>query len=57
VLDADRNHSQIQKENCSKQGLVHNVDSFVIFHLVGVVIQGREIHFFPTNLVNRLEHY
>jgi hypothetical protein len=43
VLATDRNHSQIQKENCSEQGLVQNVDSFVVFHLVGVVIQAGEI--------------
>jgi hypothetical protein len=46
VLVADRNHSQIQKENCFEHGIVYNVDSFVVFHLVGVVIQSREIFFF-----------
>jgi hypothetical protein len=56
VLAVDRSHSQIQKENCSEQGLVHNVDSFVVFLLIGVVIQAREIRFFPVNLVNMLEH-
>jgi hypothetical protein len=56
VLLVDRNHSQIQKEYCFEQGLVQNVDSFVVFHLVGVVIQAQEIQFCPMNLVNRLEH-
>jgi hypothetical protein len=56
VLAIDRNHFQNQKENFSK-GLVHNVDFFVVFHLVGVVIQAGEIQFCPANLVNELEHY
>jgi hypothetical protein len=43
VLVADRNHSQIQKENCSEKGLVQNVDSFVVFNLVGVMTQDGEI--------------
>ena len=56
MLSIDRNHSQIRKENCFEQRLVHNVGSFVVFHLVGIVIQAREIRFCLMNIVNRLEH-
>jgi hypothetical protein len=43
VLATNRNHSQIQKDNFSEQGLVQNDDSFVLFLLVRVVIQAGEI--------------
>jgi hypothetical protein len=43
VLVANRNHSQVQKENCSQQELVQNDDYFVVFHIVGVMIQAGEI--------------
>jgi hypothetical protein len=56
VMATHRNHSQIQNEHCSEQGLFQNVDSFIVFHLVGVVIQAREILFCLVNLVNMLEH-
>ena len=56
MFATDKNHSQIQKHNCFEQGLVHNVDSFVVFYLVGVVIQDGEIWSCPMNLVDMLEH-
>jgi hypothetical protein len=39
----------LQNMKCSEQRLFQNVDSFVVFHLVGVVIQAGEIRFYPAN--------
>ena len=54
VSTADRNHYQILKECFSKQELVHNVDSFVVFCHVGVVIEPGDVLIWLVNHVNKL---
>jgi hypothetical protein len=42
---------------CSEQKLVHNVDSFVVFHHARVVIESGEVLLWFAKLANELEWF
>ena len=50
----DRNHCHIEKECYSKQELVHNVDSFVVFCHAGYVIEPEDAILWLVNKLARI---